>query len=98
MKKNLINLRTLAVASLLLVAVAFTSCGGAEIKQRVEETSCLQKTTRIVTNVIIKDWNGAYKTIEYQGWVVVKNTQVDSVKKAEYEKAIPYLAAACNCH
>jgi len=94
--KTLIN-RLLGISFYALLPAVFCGCGGAKIEQKIEETSCIRKESRIVTDVVICNWDGSYKTIEWQSWLIVPNDKVDSVKKAEYNKAIPVWEAAKNC-
>jgi len=97
MKRNFIKPRTIAIASLLLVA-ALSSCGGAKLEQEVSDDSCINDTKYVVTRVRIYNWIGWCKTLEYYEQESVKSDKVDSIKEVEYRKALPIFELAKGCH
>ena len=64
-------------------------CGGVSIKQRVSMNSYLDNTNLVSTQVWVRNWMGFPETLEY--WETRRCTyaELDSVKKWEYEKALP---------
>jgi len=92
-----INRLAPAFASVLLVAV-FCSCGGAKLEQKVKVTSYCKGTTYVITDVWIYNWWGKPLTLEYSNQECVPNSKTDSVKVAEYNKALPLWERAKNCY
>lgn len=93
--KNLIKHGFISIASCFLV-----SCGGAKLEQDVSVRRVCDNTFYVSTYVRVYNWYGYSKTLEYWEQTVVEESEIDSVKIIEYNKAIPIFQKVkkCNCN
>jgi len=97
MKKHRINSKSIIALSVMLVAI-FYSCSRVEIEQEVSPASVCDRTVYISTYVWTYNWHYSLNTLEYWEQQCVRESMVDSIKKVEYEKAIPTFLKVKKCN
>jgi hypothetical protein len=86
----------------VVVLFSFTSCKEinknrkVKFEQKITDASILNGTKDIETQIWITDYKDKPLTLEYWETVEVTALKIDSVKKSEKQKAIPFYKACLN--
>ncbi len=87
---------------LAVVLFSFTSCEETnknrkvKFEQKITDASILKGTKYIETQIWITDYKDKPLTLEYWETVEVTALKIESVKKSEKQKAIPFYKACLN--